>query len=318
MKKYTINECLNISDIRVLKDVYGYFIAGNLAKPASPDINYPFFCRMNSAGDTIHTKTFNTYFGMIPIHDAMFSHDSSKIWWFSSTSPSMYGRRTRREIDTLFNFIREDTLTWRISSRMNAKSISDTSFLLSCSYLLSGPGQPQDEDIGIFVYNNEVEELDFNHFGAPDTVDYPGQKLGFDFKDPDTIYYVGTKNIIFSFSPEDPSWIMIGQLDNNLQPRYQRFYGGDAYYKAMNIIATRDGGCLINSLVYNPDFNLYDFLIMKLNPEGLITGTKPLIAPLRYAIVRPNPASNLLIVEYTNQHGILSIFDVNGKVVHRK
>lgn len=316
MKKYSFAEYLYMSDTRVLKDDFGYYIVGNIAKIGNSSIRYPYFFRTNFKGDTLRTKIFNTYFGMAPIWDAIFSPDSTHIWWFSSSPPSPNGRDTRREVDTLFNFTREDTLTWSVSGTISTKLVSDSTLLLSCDYNLNS--NPQDDDVGIFLYDNNLEALNFNRFGAPDTVDYPGREEGIDFRDPDTIFFTGMKNVIFSFYPEDPSWIMIGQLDANLQPRYLRFYGGDAYYTPMHIIATSDGGCLIHSSVYNNTLDIDDFLIMKLNPEGLITGTKPLIAPLRYAIVRPNPANNLLIVEYTNQKGILSIFDVNGKIVHQE
>jgi len=71
----------------------------------------------------------------------------------------------------------------------------------------------------------------------------------------------------------------------------------------------------VGIFLYNNDLDIYDFLIMKLNPEGLITGTNPLIAPLRYAIVWPNPATDVLNVEYTEQEGELSIIDINGRLL---
>jgi hypothetical protein len=151
IKSYLINEVLFHYDVRVLKDGFGYYVLGGHAK-TNPSVRYPFFYRVNMVGDTLRTCLFNTFGGMNPVFDAMFSPDSSKIWWFSATSPSTLGRRTRREIDTIFSFLGEDTLQLRIVSNINVKTVSDTTFYLSCNYRVND--DPQDEDIGIFLFNS--------------------------------------------------------------------------------------------------------------------------------------------------------------------
>lgn len=318
VKTFDIKDDRNIVLKSVLKDGLGYFIAGAIVDENVPGLYDPLFIRLNNVGDTVRSNSIEGFEGNEPVHCAIFNPDSTCIWWFSSSPPSQSGQLTRRTVDTLFNYLSQDTLRHRISGEMSAKHISDSSFLFSCTYHINNPFQPDDDEIGIFLYDNYANEIEFNHFGAVDTLDYPGRGQGIDFRNPDTLYYTGTKHIIISFNPNGPSWILVGQLDESLQPRYQRIYGGDGYYWTLNVLATRDGGCLISSLLHDHELNKDDLFIMKLNPEGLITGTKTLIAPLHYAIVWPNPARNLLIVEYTNQKGILSIFDVNGKVVHQE
>jgi len=315
VKTFEIKEDRNIVVRKVIKDDFGYYIVGQIVDENTPGLYDPLFIRLNHAGDTIRTSITEGFEGDKPVHSAIFNSDSTGIWWFSDSPPSQWGRQTRRTVDTLFNFLVQDTLMYKISSLMGAKHLSDSSFLLSCRYHINEAGQPDDDEIGIFLYNINLEEVAFNHFGAIDTLDYPGIAQGIDFKNPDTIYYAGMKNVIISFNPNGPSWILVGQLDANLQPRYQRIYGGDSYYMTLNVLATSDGGCLVSALLHNHEFDKDDLFIMKLNPEGLITGTNPLIAPLRYAIVWPNPAMDILNVEYTEQEGELSIIDINGRMI---
>jgi hypothetical protein len=307
VKTFDIEEDRNLILSNVLKDDYGYYIIGEIAHENIPGIYSPLFIRLNSVGDTIRTSITDGFDGSEPVHSAIFNPDSTSIWWFSSSPPSLWGRLTRRSSDTLFNFVGQDTLMHKIYGEMFAKHISDNNFIFSCTYHINEAGQPDDDEIGIFLYNNNMDEIEFNHFGAIDTLDYPGRAQGIDFKHPDTIYYAGMKNVIISFNPNGPSWILVGQLDANLQPRYQRVYGGDGYYMTLNVLATSDGGCLVSSLLHDHELNKDDLFIMKLNPEGLITGIDPLIVPLRYAIVWPNPAMDILNVEFTEEGGNLAL-----------
>jgi hypothetical protein len=315
VKTFDIKDERNLELISVLKDDYGYYIIGNIVDENIPGIYNPLFIRLNNVGDTIRTSITPGFDGNEPVHSAIFNPDSTSIWWFSSSPPSQWGRLTRRTVDTMFNFLGQDTLMYKISGEMCAKHISDSSFLFSCTYHINEAGQPDDDEIGVFLFNNNLEALEFNHFGAVDTLDYPGRAQGIDFRNADTLYYAGMKNVIISFNPDGPSWILVGQLDATLQPRYQRIYGGDGYYMVLNVLATRDGGCMISTLLHDHELNKDDLLIMKLDPEGLITRTEDLIVPFRNAIVYPNPVRSLLCVEFTNQKGIFSLIDLNGRIV---
>jgi hypothetical protein len=318
VKTFDINDGRNIGLKSILKDQYGYYIIGSTVDEYIPGLYDPLFLRLNDAGDTIRSRIIEGFEGNEPVHNAIFTPDSTGIWWFSSSPPSQWGRLTRRTVDTSFNFLSQDTLMHKIYGEMFAKHLSDSSILFSCTYHINEAGQPDDDEIGVFLYDNNVNAIEFNHFGAPDTVDYPGRVQGIDFRNPDTLYYAGMKNVIISFNPNGPSWILVGQLDASLQPRYQRIYGGDGYYMTLNVLASRDGGCLISSLLHDHELNKDDLFVMKLNPEGLITGSYPLIAPLRHAIVWPNPTRGKLKVENMEDDGMISIYELNGKLLHQQ
>jgi hypothetical protein len=318
VKTFDINDDRNIGLKSILKDQYGYYIIGSTVDENIPGLYDPLFIRINDVGDTVRSCIIEGFEGNEPVHNAVFNPDSTGIWWFSSSPPSQWGRLTRRTVDTLFNFLGQDTLMHKIYGEMFAKHLCDSSFLLSCTYHINEAGQPDDDEIGIFLYDNNMDAIEFNHFGAPDTLDYPGRAQGIDFINADTIYYTGMKNVIISFNPDGPSWILVGQLDANLQPRYQRIYGGNGYYMVLNVLATRDGGCIISSLLHNHELNKDDLFIMKLDPEGLITGTNSLIVPLRHAMIWPNPTRGKLQVENMEDDGMISIYELNGKLLHQQ
>jgi len=114
---------------------------------------------------------------------------------------------------------------------------------------------------------------------------------------------------------------MLFQTDSQLNVRWERFYGGDAYYVMRNLIATRDGGCLIAGTRYdylNDPVPQTDIIVLKLNSEGLMVSQNELEESLlREAIVYPNPGSEAIQIRLAVQHpkALLELFDSQGKLV---
>ena len=102
---------------------------------------------------------------------------------------------------------------------------------------------------------------------------------------------------------------------------WERFYGGDAYYVMTNLIASRDGGCVVGGTRFdyqNTTVNKRDIILLKLNSEGLLTGiNNPTTIQLREAIVYPNPGSSQLKVRLAVQHpqALFQLFDQGGRLV---
>jgi len=161
----------------------------------------------------------------------------------------------------------------------------------------------------------------FNQWGVSDTVDFPAVWNGIDFKNKDSIFIGGTRNFWIGNYHNWPSWFIVLQTDSMLNIRWERFYGGDAYYLMCKIIAANDGGCLVAGTRYDylhTTEQQRDIIILKLNSEGLITGNeeKPSIK-IQEAIVFPNPGTSEIKVRVAAQYrqSVFKLYDINGKLV---
>ena len=164
----------------------------------------------------------------------------------------------------------------------------------------------------------------FNYVNAKDTTDFPAFYGALDYVNKDTIFIGGMKNLQWGniYFGQIPSWFRLVQTDSMLKIRWEHFYGGDACYNLVKIVATSDGGCIMAGTrfdyVNHPNLLKRDIYILKVNSEGLLTttGGKPL--PLVHnAIVYPNPGNGQLRVRVAVQYkqSLFRLFDINGKEV---
>ncbi len=210
----------------------------------------------------------------------------------------------------------------RVSHELNAsygiKWDSDTSFYLVGSDWYLGP-----DDVGFVKHYYPLDSTNslFNYITTPDTNNYPAEYGGLDFNNKDSIFMGGTKHYTGFPFMEFPSWFFILQTDSLLNIRWERFYGGDAYYVMTKLKATQDGGCIAIGDRYdykNTDKEERDIFILKLNSEGLLTSIpgKPKIQ-MHEAIVFPNPGTEFLRVRIAAQYpqSTFELFDMNGNLV---
>jgi hypothetical protein len=259
----------------------------------------------NIINEYINNVTSNGY-------EFILTQDTGYIWILN-------GHQSIREVfDTAFNYISTDPLPSQEWLYLRTAWHSDTTFVMS--FMCRRIGQPLwDEELCIGILDSAMNLLAFNQFGTLDTLDYPAMKRAMVLRHPDTIYIAGTKNMSIWPPPEGyGSWIMTGQLDAMLQPRYLHFIGGDAFYRTEYILATSDGGSFICALKYNHDSNIFDRLFLKLNSEGMLVGNNYPDIPLRKALVWPNPASDVLKVQTGLKQAEIAIFRIDGTLVFAK
>jgi hypothetical protein len=221
-------------------------------------------------------------------------------------------------LDTTLNIINEQDIPDMISGSYGVKWDSDTSFYLTGEWN-GGP----DDDIGIIKQFHPIDTLNhyFQPWGTNDTLDFPAINSALDFNNKDSIYIGGTTNFRTTYYGTWPSWYFVIQTDSMLNVRWERFYGGDAYYVMQKIIASNDGGCIIAGTRFdyqNATENELDIHILKLNSEGLLVGTDDKSAPeMHEALVFPNPGSNYLRVRIASQykHSTFELYDMSGKKV---
>jgi hypothetical protein len=217
--------------------------------------------------------------------------------------------------DSAFNIVGEQRVPESTTANFGVKWDSDTSFYLMGDHM---PGNYH--NLGYFDTTGYL----FNSWGEADTLDFPAFTNGIDFHNKDSIFIGGTHNMPYALDPGQqpvPTWFVILQTDSLLNVRWERFYGGNANYLMTNLIATRDGGCLIAGTRYdymNDPVPQTDIIVLKLNSEGLLVGNNEQPETrMHEAIVFPNPGTEALQVRLAVQHptALLELFDTNGRLV---
>jgi len=275
-------------------------------------VTHPFFLRMDELGNIIDsTMYYGNHVGRL---DILLSPDSSYFWYISGSGLDPLGWSGRNVFDMDFNYVggeiiaaggdlHDPTAMWH----------QDNKFLVGFNG--RRPGAPyQDDELKIIQVDTSLNITKSNHFGVPDTLDrgcYFGPTI--DFRNPDSIYFAGFKNNNqWPPSPTTVSWIMVGQTDSLLQPRFLHYIGGDGYYQPNYIIATPDGGCFVSFGKWSPEKYVYDLVFLKLNNEGLIVGDHQPGLEIKKAIVYPNPATDNIQVETALRNATMHIFSLSG------
>jgi hypothetical protein len=209
-----------------------------------------------------------------------------------------------------------------LKGNIGVKWDTDSSFYLVGDKLFTEPSH----NLGFIKQYDPIDTTGhlFNQWGISDTIDLPAVNNGIDFRNKDSIFIGGTRNIYLGYYNPWPSWFIILQTDSLLNVRWERFYGGDAYYVMGKIIASKDGGCIIGGTRYdyqNVTEEKADIIVLKLNAEGLIVSNDetPYIE-MHEAIVYPNPGTTEIKVRIAAQYqeALFQLFDLNGKQVASK
>jgi hypothetical protein len=267
---------------------------------------------VNEQFDSIKAKIYNdttatrTCYGIKQINDTLY-------WVIDGLLPDYY------LADNDLNMTRYGySVPHWINAPYGIKWDTDTSF-----YLTGEWNEQPDDDIGFFKQFHPIDSTGnlFNTWGTLDTLDLPAAWDALDYKNKDSIFIGGTTNVWATNYGTWPSWYFIIQTDSMLNVRWERFYGGDAYYVMQKIIAANDGGCIVAGTRYdyqNTTEEELDIHILKLNNEGLLVGTddKPALE-MHEALVFPNPGSSYLRVRVAAQYkqSTFMLYDISGKQI---
>lgn len=246
-------------------------------------------------------------------YDAINVYDSAFSFLGKKTFPESFNPNTA-DIDVFY------------AGWTTARWLTDSTFLVaSLHHRTQNQMSIWDDYLGFSELDTTYSLVPVTHIGnSPgmgelDTVDYPAVRDSFDFRTTDSIFFTGTHNMISWFWPQEPSFIMAGMLNRELQPQYVRYYGGDAYYMARNMVCTSDGGFVIAATRYDYLTQNYenDVFFLKLNPEGQIVGTsKPDVCPESIFNLYPNPASEAFTLLLAPPKAEMQLFSLQGQTVH--
>jgi len=282
-----------------------------------PHIPRPYLYKLNAEFDSLAAKFYLDDYGTV----SHIKELDDGTYWFTKNIHEEY-----QIVDTNLNYLYATEVPDNLTANFGVKWDTDTSFYLVGDKVWPLPSHK----IGFIKQYHPTDTTNhlFNLWNnVSDTIDFPAVWNGIDLKNKDSVFIGGTHNLDLG-SPSfgnRPSWFVILQTDSMLNIRWERFYGGDAYYLMGKIIATRDGGCLVGGTRFdyqNGNEQQRDVVILKFNSEGLITSSPEHTASdkMHEAIVYPNPGTDRMQVRVAVQYpqSTVELYDISGNLVARK
>jgi hypothetical protein len=304
-KSYSLSG-YNIVDLETLVNRNGNYILTGV-------INYPdempdmLFYEFSSSGDSVNCNVLSFDGGQFEYDLIEKETGGYKVFAYGDFlgAPQSWGKII--DIDESFNFLCADSIPYSLFYNHSAKWINNSSYLITGNKLIEAENDRV--DIGIIKLTKNDSLIIGKHYGkSGDTLNYVGACSNLDFISSEKIYFGGVSNFYPEyqlFQPED-CWLLLNELDTNLNLNWQKYYGGDAAYYLWGLKATNDGGCLLMATRYDADIQDHelDIYILKVDSNGLLTSTGegPQIPVQQLAII-PNPALDNVSIRYPNIFG---------------
>jgi hypothetical protein len=152
-----------------------------------------------------------------------------------------------------------------------------------------------------------------------DTVwEYPAWERCLDFIDKSNIYVSGFRGGAWWYNYQD--YVQIWLLDEELNLKASKYFGGDANYHVYSILATSDGGCIVSATRHvETQGDERDIFILKIFEDDLITSAKETIYSFDYdVLVYPNPGFDYLFFETYDKNLQFNMYNSFGELVIQK
>lgn len=280
---------------------------------------YPYLVKIDFSGNIIREVLHHNIDLGGEIDSYVYSAQTGRFWMFSNNFVQNIVGTARCIFNNNFELLYCESFPdgsrpwpWRITTSWTPDS------LLLMAYINNRTGaHHQDDEIWLAKHDTALNMVYRNSFGTADTMDNtPIVGAGAASLHPDTIYFAGYKHkTLFQPYPGMINWIIAGQTDGQLQPRFVHYIGGDQYYETRYMLATSDGGFVIQAAVFNHQTSQYDLLFLKLNNEGLITGNNKKNIPVKRAFISPNPATDYLKVDCMLKEAQAKVLSITGSAI---
>jgi len=281
-----------------------------------------FIFRLSADGDSLNYARFQ-------YPDPQWSSSIMEKTDFTGYYMPIWGRMTSQnlyltnmvELDYNFNITFEDSITNNVGFHNNIRQFNDHQYLLSGQTWIPYAPSNDNEFIAVEKLDKTYYAYNYQTVGPylVDTVTYPACIQNLDFIDTTNVFCGGTVNQAYYPNPASRSYLILANLDNELNKKWQYFYRLDKYYEMHGILATNDGGCLLLATYFNFTGQNYerDILIIKVDSNGLVTGlnSKPGLKPMN-AIIYPNPGHDFLNIQSGPQinGASFTLYDMQGHV----
>jgi hypothetical protein len=294
------------------------YLVGTIALDGSSASKHLFMMKLNENGDTL-----KTYFPNDPplqltkkIYSLLPSLEENGVIAVADGFDGLTSLQIL-EIDSNLNY----TMTPindpdnELRDQATAKWFSDSSYLI-CS---EGRNVTKDyfRDIQVNLMNTNHQFIDRLWLERPDTNDTPAWVKSIDYIDKNNIWVAGSINHAYP-EPMDTE-VLVYLIDEQLNIKGLKYYGGDMNYSVMTVTATPDGGCVLAGTVCDWQNSVpmdTDIWIKKIFPSDILTHAEDTPDPFdKDALVYPNPFSERLFIKTSRIELVFKLYNLNGEEV---
>ena len=272
-----------------------------------------FLCKIDSGATILDFKNF-----IFPEHNpdiiGITESNTANVYSVFGVGFYAYAPLEILEIDTSFNIQTHHVLNNLIGIK-NFKTIKQFN---DSSYLLGGMSvtmDPYDSNLGLMVFDTNQTVYYETCLGRDTVWEYPAWQRCLDFIDKNNIYVSGFRGGAWWYPYQD--YVLIWLLDEELNIKASKFFGGDANYHVYSISATSDGGCIVSATRHDEtQGDERDIFILKIFEDDLITSAKGTIYRFDYdVLVYPNPGFDYLFFETYDKNLQFNMYNVAGELV---
>jgi hypothetical protein len=298
--------------VKKLKD--GSFVLLGYTWPSGGNKKITLY-NLNSVGDSTSMQVINNGNGQDPSSMSVLNNE-----YFISFYDDSLGDNHLMKYNPLTNKV--DTIIYDYQFRFRYNSsieLSDTSFAVLGRSRDQNTGE---RDLSVDFYKADLTHYFTNTFGRKDTIEFENTTSSITAND-SLVFMSGTSNIDFgnlNFSTQNINYI-VKCITKKGDKKWLRFYGKTDYNHLDNIIATKDGGCLLLGSRYSATKGTgqeHDVYVVKVNQDGntidAIYENEVASIPLFFY---PNPANTFITFKGTTFSGKckMGIYNLLGEKV---
>jgi hypothetical protein len=296
-KVITLDTC-SFSSVDIFSDESGNFLLPGILRTPS-NIPYAYIYKLSPNLDSLAFKIFTDY-PVLFQPSLLRKVDNSGYYFFLEGYCSVWSGYDEAilDLDNSFSIVKISGVPHQLAEAVNSKWINKKSFIITGRRFFIP--NPNDQCVGVLSLDTNYS---LNHeliIGDHDTVEWTGRWKNLDYIDTNNIYVGGIHNFCEFEICNQISWFSLTNMDSSLNVRWEKFYGGNAYYVLWGIKATTDGGCIMYGSIYDSatQVNERDIYVIKVDQNGLVGIDDKKLNPLAHdAIVFPNPGSDYLNIE---------------------
>lgn len=285
-----------------------------------------FYMEISPEGDSIQTKIFyndNDIRNMTVTGGVIEKKDLSGYYSVVMNYPDTIHIGLPGKILNLsnnFEVLSYENIPDNIAYGGDIKRFTDISYIVTGRQHISF----DKDNLGAVILDTANTTININSFGETGFYDIPAPYNSIEF-DNEFIYLAGTNRYSLwggAFG-ENASYIYFVKTNRQLEPVFEKFYKGDAYYYVNSFKKTNDNGFIFLTTRYDHTIqdNERDIYILKVDSEGnLPVSVEDLKIKAHELIIYPNPSKLYLNIRTAVQciGGKFNMYDISGKQVFEK
>jgi len=278
--------------------------------------NDAFFYKLDLYGDSITSSFYNSENPWHFSFDIIENRDCSQYYAFVSHFTNIFGTSGQKLIlNKSLDSLSIDSIPLQVFDFYSPTYISQDEILI-CGK--RGEEPPNDYALNALTITESSMLSNYNIFKKDTFREHPALYRGTS-KHQDNIYISATTNFdyINPFYSTNDSWFHLIKINPDITPKWEYWYGGDAYYQLYSIIATSDGGCLMVGNRYDYEFQDQerDVYVLKVDSSGLVVWTQEIQTDKILYDLYPNPGENQIHIKTTSEEHELELYNLDGQIL---